>query len=1292
MSEIKQFFSYSWHLDETEKTRTIIRVYGLTEDNENVCVKINDFTPYIYLELPEHIDWDLGKAQILGNKIDQLLGENMQPLVKQLMFKHRLYYANLDKHGQRKLFPYLMCSFAHQEEIKKASYRLRHPKQFPMLGTFSVKMHEQNAGPILQLTSLRKIPPTGWIKFEGKPVPDRSRETSCQFEYTTSWKSLFPAEGTTAKPLLMSFDIEVNSSVPTAMPKSSRPEDKVFQISCVFGRQGDKEEKYEKYLLTLGKPDLDKLDPDINVILADIEADLLLHFVNLMNLKNPNIVIGYNIFGFDVPYMIDRARVLGIYNEFDKQGMFLDGHAIEKKVEWSSSAYKNQSFQFLDAEGRIFVDLLPLVKRDYKMSSYSLKNIAAYFLKGNTKDPLDAKAIFKCYRLGMVGDQRGQKALAICGNYCVKDSYLTIRLFEVLTTWFALCEMSKVTNVPIFYLYTQGQQLKVFSQVYRDCIYNNIVIEKDAYVTKDDDRYMGATVFPPKLGVHTNVVPFDFASLYPSAIIAYNISWDTLVKDDPKDTSISDDKCHVMEWSEHIGCEHDPDMIRKLELNKTLDGELKEVKELRLERDSRPKSERTVYKSIIDAKLKALKPFREERAELQKNKNKAKICCKRYFRWLKEPIGVLPALVKNLLDTRAATKKELKGVKASIYELEKKGQEDNRLTIYSDVLDQRQNALKISANSSYGITGCRVGRLPFMPAAMCITYKGRQAIERAAKSIQEDFGASLVYGDSVSADTPVIIRLSNGKDSVREIGMLGKIWTTYNEFKRDEPGRFDKEQSFIDAQIWTNGKWSQIKRVIRHRTQKKMYRVLTHIGCVDVTEDHSLLRSNGKKVKPADVKIGEPLLHSFPTKLQIIDHIFQRMDTLFHTNGISVCYTSKNKLYAQLAYIYAKSVLQFNVRIHVIDNIYIVTGMKDIEALDLSPTNINAIKDIIQLPNCTLDKYVYDIETEEGVFQAGIGEMVLKNTDSNYVSFPHLTTIPETWDYAVKVADEVSKLFRAPMKLAFEDKIYVKFFIIRKKRYMSLICKNREGKIEDKIGSKGVLLQRRDNCNIIRKIYTDTIMAVFHGEDINKIIDNLIDEINKVCGHFYPITEFVITKSVGDIGALEDVTELNPVPSLGKDKNNKDCYKFGDYKINPLPSDPNTSAHELERKECKNNREYYLSSLPAQVQLAEKMRDRGQLIAPGSRLEYVITTVGGHTAKQSIKIESYEYFSRNSNVLKLDYLYYLKQLVNPLDQILDIVFHEGKKGFTMTQYKLHLQKKKTLTELKRLFLPRLVFE
>ena len=744
--ESSEFFTYSWHVDEKETNRTVIRVYGLNAKNENVCVVISNFTPYVYIELPKNIDWDEGKIRPIVNKIEQALKER-KPLVKQLMYKKHLYYADLDEKGERKLYPYLFCSFSHMEDIRQLGYIIRKPMNVAGVGTVQLKVHEANAGPILQLVSMRDIPTAGWCTFSGKRVTDPSeKSTDAEYEYNVRWKDISrkPLE-TVGRPLLMGYDIEVNSSNPNAMPRAGKPEDKVFQISCVFARQGSPPDTWERYLLTLGESnDIE----GVEILMFETESDLLLGFVDLMKEKQPNIVIGYNIFTFDIPYTIDRAKLTNVIYDFDRQGMDKYGHAREKTIEWSSSAYKNQSFQFLDAEGRIFVDLLPLVKRDYKLSNYKLKTLAVHFLKDMTKDPLDAQGIFKCYRIGMKGGEQGKKALAIVGKYCVKDSELVVRLFEVLKTWIALCQMSKVTNVPIFQLFTQGQQLKVFSQVYKKCTRENMVVEKDAYIAKEDERYVGATVFPPIPGIYHKVVPFDFNSLYPTSIIAYNICYSTLVQDESK---VDLKKCHVMEWEEHIGCIHDPKVVRKLELDAILGEKDQELKELRKQRDLKAnKNRKEEFQELIAEHIRSTKTLRDERSGILKSKPKVITCCKRRYVWVKSPMGVLPELLTHLLDARTKAKKEMKGVDKLLKELPPTDEKYEGLQMSYEVFDQIQNALKISANSVYGSMGVKRGYLAFMPGACATTYVGRTAIEKAAKSIQEDFGGKLVYGDTDS--------------------------------------------------------------------------------------------------------------------------------------------------------------------------------------------------------------------------------------------------------------------------------------------------------------------------------------------------------------------------------------------------------------------------------------------------------------------------------------------------------------------------------------------------------------
>ena len=1408
--ERSRFYSYSWTIDEDQEYTTSIRVYGLDSKNKTVCLRIDNFTPYIYLELPTDVKWTAGKAQMLCNKLDKMLLEN-KPIKKSLIYKHRLYGANIDEKERKKVFPYLFMAFSTKKDIKRLSYRIRGKINVIGLGYIKLKMHEQSASPILQLTCLRDIQLAGWTEFVGKRITGENMITSCDKEYKVKWKNTKPVKSDlVTNPLILGFDIEVNSTNPSAMPKAEKPGDKVFQISCILYRN----EGYKKYLLSLGNPDQKKTGKDVIIQRFDTESDLLVGFTTFVKEHKPNVIVGYNILGFDIPYMIDRAKLNLCIYDFDQLGFVKYAHAKERTIKWSSSAYKDQEFQYLDAEGRLFVDLLPLVRRDYKLGNYKLKTVSTFFL-GKTKDPLSPQGIFKCYGIGMKGGRKGSVALGVSGKYCIQDGVLVIDLFKKLQTWIGLCEMAKTCCVPIFFLYTQGQQIKVYSQLYKYCTQNNIVVEKDAYIAKDNEHYVGAKVFDPKPGVYDKVLPFDFASLYPTTIIAYNIDYSTWVTD----PNIPDSKCHVMTWEDHISCEHDPNIIRKTELTVYIDKEKAEIKKMK---DVRNKSlcrlTKLRYKRQIDQKLLELKPYVEERSALAKKKNKYTMCDKRYFRFLKEPRGVMPTVLQTLLDARAHTRFQIKILKKIIscekpelkevenmmsdviLEKARRGEaleekELNTLETLIVVLNKRQLAFKVSANSMYGIMGMNKGLLPFMPGAMCTTAMGRKNIRKVADVIVKKYKGELIYGDSVTEDTPVLCRI-DGKICYRTIDDLPR--EEWVEYKNDK-----QEAKPLDIEVWTENGFTQIKRIIRHKTKKDIFRVLTHTGIVDVTEDHGLLDEKAVKVSPKNLSVGDRLLTSVLPEIKeykcdigedlafvvglmyadgscgiyhcpsgqkatwainnqdikllekcqkILDdtykHLeFKIMDTMESSHvyklvprGIGVAdFVRKwrSMLYDKRKYKKVPdSILNSPaiIRQSFLDGYYAGDGDKDkngyfrfdnkgkIGAAALYclasslgyKVSINIQKDKMDIYRmmCTknkqrkkedkikkiwqlgkTEKYVYDLETENHHFSAGVGKLIVHNTDSNYVLFPHLDKANEIWDYAEYVASEITKLFPPPIKLEFESVIYWRFLILTKKRYMSLSC-GRDGKVSDKISKKGVLLARRDNSAFIRKIYEEVNMMIFYRKSREEILNFIIDELNKLFSGYFSYKDFTMTKSVGNTGGLQ------PVPFINE-KNQKRC-KIGSYTVTPLSEKAKERERQFKLKNCTTSREYYLRCLPAQVQLAEKMKKRGFRVDAGSRLEYVVLLQGGHNKKQYEKIEDCAYFAKHRAVLKLDHFYYLKALTNPMDQVLNVIYggennkghkYKFKKDFVLNQYKYRFKiREKVLNELKALFAPKLVFK
>ncbi len=190
-------------------------------------------------------------------------------------------------------------------------------------------------------------------------------------------------------------------------------------------------------------------------------------------------------------------------------------------------------------------------------------------------------------------------------------------------------------------------------------------------------------------------------------------------------------------------------------------------------------------------------------------------------------------------------------------------------------LDKRQLSKKTSSNSMYGTYGTKTSDTPFIEGAACTTAIGRQAIQKAIDFIKDMYpDMELVYGDSVTRDTPVMVKDTDNLVYIVPIEKLywfvETYWTKYPGFKANDSLRTNKQKLDINnnLKVWARGRWALLKRVIRHKVDKKIYRVQTGNSCVDVTEDHSLLRSDGTKVKPKNIKFGENLLTSLPTKFR----------------------------------------------------------------------------------------------------------------------------------------------------------------------------------------------------------------------------------------------------------------------------------------------------------------------------------------------------------------------------------------------------------------------------------------
>jgi DNA polymerase delta subunit 1 len=140
------------------------------------------------------------------------------------------------------------------------------------------------------------------------------------------------------------------------------------------------------------------------------------------------------------------------------------------------------------------------------------------------KDDISPQDIFRCHR-GSAADR------AKVAAYCVQDCDLTLELYKKLEVFNEAMSMANVCSVPVSYIFTRGQGIKIESLIFKDCMYKGQLIKVLPSGDSNADSYEGAIVLDPVPGFYTDspVGVCDFASLYPSTIISENISHDMLV-------------------------------------------------------------------------------------------------------------------------------------------------------------------------------------------------------------------------------------------------------------------------------------------------------------------------------------------------------------------------------------------------------------------------------------------------------------------------------------------------------------------------------------------------------------------------------------------------------------------------------------------------------------------------------------------------------------------------------------------------------------------------------------------
>jgi len=1114
----------------------IIRGYGVTDNGNSICIHIEGFQPYFFFKIPDK--WGNKEFDEFKNNVLKMINKkDRDGLIHGGIVKKKEFYGftnnELFNYGifvlknQSSYYTYLKFFKENKINVKKWN------EEFDI----SNKLYETKVSSLLRFFHVKNVDPSGWLKIVAgkykKNVPSLSRT---QIDITVNYNDIIKIESNNiAKIIIASFDIECCSEDGT-FPKFDRKNDPIIQIGTTVYIFGENDCKLQ-YIATLNK-----CDPIEGAMVEsfDNEKDLILGWAKFIERLDPDIITGYNIWGFDWEYIYKRAEsgngnIVSPYHDilFRKLQRIKPAYANTCKValtiqDLSSSALGVNILKYIDIEGIVQIDLLKVVQRDYKLDSYKLDNVAKHFMKQQKVD-LSPKELFKNFKEGTPDKI---KTIAV---YCIMDCKLVNDLINKLQVITNNLGMSNVCVVPFSYLFLRGQGIKIFSLVAKFCREENFLIKDLSINDIDKNSYEGAIVFVPTPDIYLEpVVVMDYNSLYPSSMIAENISHDSIVgykeyvlksnKYELKKNTINE-KYDNLQGYHYIDIEYD--------IFEGLDDDKKKIGYKVCRFAEADNGDKSVLPRILRKLLKARKDTRKimEYKTFELNDGTS--------------VDGIPTEKEDNYELFNVIKGKIIVNKNDVLSIK---QTNNEFQL--SVLDGLQLAYKVTCNSLYGQVGATTSPICYKELAACTTATGRKMVITARDLTLNTFvGAKLTYGDSVTGDTPLLIKINNYVDVIT-IEELNNNWIPYNEFKPYDTNRKDKEQTECDYEIWTNEGWSKINRVIRHKTIKKIYRITTHIGTIDVTEDHSLLDINKNIIKPTECKIGMELLHHFPREFpfnKFIDKTDSEMNNIINAlyDGMigkipfDILNTRKeyrikfiklffgmiktkrlnqhHKLFYQSLYYLLKSVedeLNIKNEFHIyIDNFKHISlnGSKSIKHIDF----------LYKIDN---NEYVYDIETTHGNFHGGIGQLIVKNTDSIFVNFTDEIkrrnpgkefTEKELLAESIKIGEEaaanINKNMKAPQNIEYE-KTFWPFCIFSKKRYFGNKYVHSTEKYTQT--SMGIVLKRRDNAPIVKTIYGGVIDIILNKRNIEDSKKFFYNSIKDLLNGNVDISQLVISKTV----------------------------------------------------------------------------------------------------------------------------------------------------------------------------------